>query len=136
MKPTLLDTDTLSFYLRRHPTVRENAAHHIRQHGPLITSMISYYEILNGLYYRDARGQLTNFEELISLHQILPLSLNSVEISARIFADLRRTGRPIGHTDTLIAGVAMANGMQLATNNTAHFERIEGLELVNWLKSA
>ncbi|SDX77002.1 PIN domain-containing protein [Hymenobacter psychrophilus] len=64
----------------------------------------------------------------------MPLTLESVEISAKIFASLKRLGQPIGHTDTLIAGVAMVNRMQLATNNTAHFERIEGLELVNWTK--
>jgi tRNA(fMet)-specific endonuclease VapC len=40
----------------------------------------------------------------------------------------------IGHADTLIAGVAIANELQLVTNNTAHFERIEGLETDNWTK--
>ena len=133
MKPTLLDTDTLSFYLRHHPAVREKAESYMRQHRQLSISLISQYEVLHGLYYRDARRQLAGFEQLLAIHHVLPLTSESVELSARIFAELRRTGQPIGHTDTLIAGVALTHGMQLATNNTAHFERIAGLELANWV---
>ncbi|SES88491.1 type II toxin-antitoxin system VapC family toxin [Hymenobacter actinosclerus] len=134
MKPILLDTDVLSHYLNNESTTVLYAEKYIQEFRQLSISIITHYEVLNGLYYRDARRRLIVFEKFTALHQILPLTLESVEISARIFADLRQTGRPIGHTDTLIAGVAMANGMQLATNNTAHFERIEGLELVNWTK--
>lgn len=75
---------------------------------------------------------MERFEALARLHRVLPLTVESVEISARIEADLRRRGQSIGPTDTLIAGVALANGLHLATNNTAHFERIDGLQLVNW----
>ncbi len=101
----------------------------MRQHRQLSISIISQYEVLHGLYYRDARRQLAGFEQLLAIHQVLPLTTESVELSARVFAQLRHTG----HTDTLIAGVALTHGMQLATNNTAHFERIAGLELVNWV---
>ena len=54
--------------------------------------------------------------------------------AAVIQADLRKKGAEIGHTDTLIAGIAIANGLQLITNNTAHFNRIKGLEMANWTK--
>jgi tRNA(fMet)-specific endonuclease VapC len=37
--------------------------------------------------------------------------------------------------DTLIAAHAMALGAVLVTNNDAHFGRIPGLNVVNWLKS-
>jgi predicted nucleic acid-binding protein len=55
-----------------------------------------------------------------------------VKISAAIQADLRKKRSEIGHTDTLIAGIAIASGLQLVTNNTNHFKRVEGLEIVNW----
>lgn len=95
-------------------------------------SIITYYESLSGLLYKDARQQLGRFQALVGIHRVLPLTVDSVNISATIEADLRRRGSSIGPTDTLIAGVALANGLVLATNNTKHYERIEGLQLVNW----
>ncbi len=97
-------------------------------------SIITYYEILNGLLYKDARKQMERFEEFINLNKIIPLTIKTVKISANIQADLRKKGSEIGHTDTLIAGIAMANEFQLITNNIAHFKRIKGIELANWSK--
>ncbi len=51
-----------------------------------------------------------------------------------IQADLRKKGAEIGHTDTLIAGIAITSDLQLVTNNTNHFKRIKGLNLENWTK--
>lgn len=65
---------------------------------------------------------------------MVPLTIRTVKISANIQANLRKKGTEIGHTDTLIAGVAMASEFQLVTNNTEHFKRIKGLEINNWTK--
>ena len=54
--------------------------------------------------------------------------------AAAIQADLRKKGNEIGHTDTLIAGMAITSGLQLVTNNTDHFNRIKGLEIANWTR--
>lgn len=132
MSLVLLDTDTLTYFLKGNTTVLAHAIQYMRQYGQLDISLVTQYEVLHGLLYRDAKTQLPRFEQMLSRHQVLPLTSESVRISAAIFADLKKQGQPIGHTDTLIAGVALANGLQLATNNTAHFSRIEGLRLVNW----
>lgn len=102
--------------------------------GFINLSIITYYEILNGLLYKDARRQLAKFEMFVALNKVLPLTISTVKISANIQAELRKKRMVIGHTDTLIAGIAIANKLQLVTNNTAHFERIEGLETSNWIK--
>lgn len=134
MKPTLLDTDTVSHLVRRQPIALDWARRYIEEQGALQLSIITYYESLSGLLYKDARQQMGQFQALVKLHIVLPLTVESVNISAGIEADLRRRGLAIGPTDTLIAGVALANGLILATNNTRHFERIEGLELINWTR--
>ena len=54
--------------------------------------------------------------------------------AAAIQADLRKRGTEIGHTDTLIAGIAIKSKLQLVTNYTDHFKRIKGLEIINWTK--
>lgn len=87
---------------------------------------------MSGLLYRDARQQLSHLEAIIALSEILPVTAEAAALSARIEANLRQRGLAIGATDTLIGGVALHHGLVLATNNTRHFERIEGLQLVNW----
>lgn len=42
-------------------------------------------------------------------------------------------GKVIGHNDVLIAGIALEQDMVLITNNTSHFNRIDGLSLDNWI---
>ncbi len=132
MKPSLLDTDILSEFLRGNPRVISNVDEHLKEFGFISLSIITYYEILNGLIYKDAKKQLKKFEEFVELSNVVPLTMRTVRISATIQADLRKKGSSIGHTDTLIAGIAIANKLQLITNNTAHFSRIKGLDIANW----
>lgn len=133
MNKFILDTDTLSEFIKGNNKVTQKISHHISD-GELNLSVITYYEILSGLLYKDARKQLSKFEELMDQSKILPLNARSAKIAAGIEAELRKKGTVIGHTDTLIAGIAIANGLQLVTNNTAHFKRIKELEIVNWTK--
>ena len=132
MKQSMLDTDILSEFLRGNPKVIEKVAEHLKEYGFVSLSIITYYEILNGLLYKDARKQLLKFEDFIQLSKVIPLTLPMAKTAANIQAELRKKGTEIGHTDTLIAGIAITSELQLITNNTNHFKRIKGLEIDNW----
>jgi tRNA(fMet)-specific endonuclease VapC len=134
MKPAILDTDILSEFLRGNKKVIAKVDEHLKEFGFISLSIITYYEILNGLLYKDARKQMLLFEAFAELNKVVPLTIRTVDISANIQAELRKKGTEIGHTDTLIAGVAIASGLQLITNNTTHFKRIKGLDFTNWTK--
>lgn len=134
MKPTLVDTDILSEFLRGNPKVVENAGKYLQAYDAINLSIITYYEILNGLLYKDAKKQLSNFTVFAELNKVLPLTVSAAKQAAQIFADLKKAGQPIGHTDCLIAGIALTNNLQLVTNNSDHFQRIKGLEIKNWLQ--
>ena len=134
MKLSMLDTDILSEFLRGNPKVIAKVDEHLKEHGFISLSIITYYEMLNGLLYKDAKKQLTRFEEFVALNKLIPLTLPMARNAAAIQADLRKKGTEIGHTDTLIAGIAITSALQLVTNNTDHFKRIKGLELANWTK--
>lgn len=134
MKPCMLDTDILSEFLRGNPKVINKVDDHLKEYGFISLSIITYYEILNGLLYKDARKQLTRFEDFVALNKVIPLTLRMAKAAAVIQADLRKNGSEIGHTDTLIAGIAITSELQLVTNNTDHFKRIKGLEITNWSK--
>jgi len=132
MIASMLDTDILSEFLRGNDKVVSNVDEHLKEFGLINLSIITYYEILNGLLYKDARKQLAKFEEFISLNKVIPLTLKMAETAAIIYADLRKKGNEIGHTDTLIAGIALVSELQLITNNTNHFKRINDLNIANW----
>ena len=100
----MLDTDILSEFLRGNEKVVNNVDEYLKQFGFISLSIITYYEILNGLLYKDAKKQLKKFENFVALNNVLLLTLKSTKLSANIQADLRKKGREIGHTDTLIAG--------------------------------
>lgn len=134
MKQSIIDTDILSEFLRGNPNVIAKVDEHLKEFGFISLSIITYYEILNGLLYKDAKKQMAKFEEFVELNKVVPLTIRTVKISANIQADLRKKGTQIGHTDTLIAGVAMASELQLVTNNIEHFRRIKGLAITNWTK--
>ena len=134
MKPSMIDTDILSEFLRGNSKVIERVDEHLKEYGFISLSIITYYEILNGLLYKDARKQLSKFEDFVELNKVIPLTKRMAKIAANIQADLRKKGTEIGHTDTLIAGIAIANELQLVTNNTDHFMRNKGLEIANWTK--
>jgi len=134
MKPAMLDTDIVSEFLRGNKRVVSKIDKYLKEFGFLNLSIITYYEILNGLLYKDAQKQIDRFDKFIELNKVIPLTIHTAKISANIQANLRKNGTEIGHADTLIAGIAIAGSLQLITNNTKHFERIKELEIANWTK--
>ena len=54
---------------------------------------------------------MERFEEFVSLNKVAPLTIRIVKLSAKIQSDLRKKGLQIGHTDTLIAGIAIAGNL-------------------------
>ena len=134
INPSILDTDILSEFLRGNPKVIAKVDEHLEKYGLVSLSIITYYEILNGLLYKDARKQLTKFEEFVELNKVIPLTLPMAKTAATIKAELRKKGTEIGHTDTLIAGIAITSELQLITNNMKHFKHIKGLKIDNWTK--
>jgi tRNA(fMet)-specific endonuclease VapC len=90
MKPSMLDTDILSEFLRGNQKVINKVDEHLKEYGFINISIITYYEILNGLLYKDAKKQLTSFEEFIILNKVIPLTLRMAKTAATIQADLRK----------------------------------------------
>jgi tRNA(fMet)-specific endonuclease VapC len=132
--PVLLDTDILSAVLRRDPAVVARARDYLRIHHRFAFSIITRYEILRGLKARRATKQQAAFDRFCGANTILSLSDAIAVRAAEIYADLFQRGELIGDADILIAATAIVDGRRLVTNNERHFERIEGLNIDNWLK--
>jgi tRNA(fMet)-specific endonuclease VapC len=112
--------------------VVEKLDKYLQEFGFVNISVVTYYEVLNGLYFKDAKSQLARFERFVELNQVLPLTDEIAKKAAEIYASLRKKGMTVGHNDMMIAGTAIVNNMTLVTNNTKHYEKIDDLEIDNW----
>ncbi len=133
MKEILLDSDIISYYMKKRPEVVAKFDNYIKKYGYIYISRISVIEILGGLQIKNAKKQINKFKKFISNHKILDTSESSAEISAKIFADLYKKGKHSGNYDILIAGIAIANNLTLITNNIKDYENIENLSIDNWV---
>jgi tRNA(fMet)-specific endonuclease VapC len=80
-------------------------------------------------------------DEIAAVQKVLtPFDLYAYDAVAcpahygRLRHELEANGQTIGSMDMLIAAHALALGAVLVTNNDAHFSRVAGLRVVNWLK--
>lgn len=133
MKPSLVDTDMLSFFFKGDAAVVAHVNAYCQQYGTLNFSIITYYEIVSGLKRKDARKKLDAFLEFAAQNSVLPLTETAASLAAEQYARLCKSGTPVDDIDLLIAGIALANDLVLVTHNTRHFERITGLELADWI---
>jgi tRNA(fMet)-specific endonuclease VapC len=69
---------------------------------------------------------------LLNHVRILPFDEDAARSSALIGVDLKRSGKPIGPIDTLIAGTALSTRATLVTHNRREFQRVPGLKTVDW----
>ncbi len=132
MRASLIDTDILSMFFRNDPEVTAYFASYLTRHKKINISIITHYEVMSGLMHRDARKKTALFLDFVSKNNVLPLTEQSVKISAEIYAELRKAGKPLDDIDLLIAGVAVADNLVLATHNQKHFARIKRLEVEDW----
>ncbi len=129
MRRYLLDTNIISFYLKGDTSLKEKVLNNI---GSIAISIISYYEIVSGLQSINAVKRIDEFDKFCELIDIINLDRVSILASCKIYSSLKKSGNLIDDIDILIAGIAKSNNLVMVTDNTQHFERIEGLKVENW----
>jgi len=129
----LLDTDTVIYSLKGHPTVKINLERH--RNAILKISVVTLMELYYGAYKSQKvmsnLGKIKSIEEAI---EIVPLGRESAEVFAMLKATLQKAGTSLDDFDLILAACAFAHDLVLVTNNIKHFKRIEGLRLANWTR--
>jgi len=127
----LLDTDTVIYFFKG----RGGVAQRLLQTSPseVALSSISLYELHVGVV-RSAQPErtLSQLQELLKLVVLLPFDDAAAQAAAEVRGRLERAGAVIGTLDTLIAGVAIAQGLTLVTHNLSEFQRVPNLRLEDW----
>ncbi len=128
----LVDTDILSLYIRNSPKVVAEAQNYLRKNQVFTFSAITRFEILRGMKVKNASAQLKFFDLFCSQNEIIELNDKIIVKAADIYADLYKKGQIIGDADILIAATAIEKNLAVVTNNKSHFNRITGLQVLNW----
>lgn len=99
-------------------------------------SSITWSELCFGLALRPEAIRLARLLEAFGrIARILPWDANAAKQHGRLRAAQRLKGQPIGDFDEMIAAHAISVGAILVTDNTRHFDRIDGLITENWLRA-
>ena len=138
MNKALLDTDIYSKILKAVDSkVVQNTSAYRKIHRQLTVSAVTAMEIVQGLQRVGASDRrLERFRDALAREETLVFDGKTADLAGQISGDLIRTGQQIGRFDPMIAAVAVINGLDLVTGNTAHYQRIQplgySLKLTNW----
>ncbi len=91
----------------------------------LATTVLTYFELFSRIYHRDLKREERILRNLLKLMHVLDLDEVSADRAAEIMSRLLRAGRPVNAIDVLIAGIALANGVEEVVTRDSDFEVIE-----------
>ena len=121
----LLDTNVISELTRDIPDPR--VVEFLAERDDVWVSSILIHEVEYGvrlLPQGDRRNRLSSMQAAILsgyAHRILPLDRAGAEWAATFRANARRSGHTVDMVDALVAGIARANAVTVATRNVADF---------------
>jgi tRNA(fMet)-specific endonuclease VapC len=126
----ILDSDHCIAILRKQLDVSAR----VNLQVPLFVTTLTVSELTFGAH-KSARvaHNLAQVDVLLEGMAILPFGTAAARRHGELKDILRRAGTPLAELDLQIASIALSRGLPLVTHNTAHFNRIPGLVLVDWL---
>ena len=130
----VLDTNIISYAIRNRDKGLMAKLAEMGRHQ-VCTSVLVKFELEYGGYLRDSAKLWASIRGILGGLEILPLIAGDSEAIARLAAELRSLGTPIGPIDTLIAGHVLARGFTLVTHNTKHFSLVKGLRVEDWCEA-
>ncbi len=121
-----LDTSVLIDYYRKKEKSKSYFFHLADKYEDFAISTISEFEVYIGsneekdLFWDDFFGKVIS----------IPFDSATNKIAIKIDRNLKKISKQIDTPDLMIAACAISHGLKLATLNSKHFSRIEGLEIV------
>lgn len=125
-----LDTDFLVNFLRD----KKEEAEFIKKNEmdkDFATTYVNAFELYYGAYKSaEIQNNLKAISLLLSRINILNFSNESVKKAGEILAKLEKAGIAIEFRDIFIGTIALVNNYSIKTYNIRHFNRIEGLDVL------
>ena len=123
----LADTCLLIEYFRKTEKRNAKLMALFNRNYKFCTAAITHYEIFTGAL----PIQLDFWENFLAKTEILPLDKKAAQKAVEINRNLKSQRKQIGLADLFIAATAIANDLPFSTLNTKHFDRVEGLIIVD-----
>lgn len=135
MEKFCLDTNVISDFMRKDANVDKNMRTAMKDDNSIIfIPTIVFYEVARGLKAAGKTRRLQEFFALYKNFQHLFFDRDSYAVinkATEIYVQLHKS-QQIEDADIFIAAIALVNDCTLVTANVRHFERVEGLKIVNW----
>ena len=130
-----LDTNIISYLLKKDAQIQKHMAIAIDNEYEFVMIPIVYYEVSRWLLEKRAVRRQAEFNQMCEEMPLIETSKSVWDKAAALYVNTRRIGKSVGgDADLFIAAFCIVNDYTLVTNNTRHFENIDGLKLVNWKK--
>jgi len=126
----MLDTDTVSFLVRKDTSVIKNLIKH--EDDEICISAISYAELCFGLEKKGSEKLFTEMNLIMAKLSIVDFDDLQSELYGKIRLGLEKSGSPLGDMDMLIAAAALSADAILVTHNIKHFSKIKGIRVEDW----
>lgn len=130
MNGYLLDTNVCVEFFKKNSRI----GHRMEQleSGQLYISVITLAELKYGAQKSDRQQHHLNLIESF-LDEVEVLSIDMcIDKFASEKVRLSKAGSLVDNFDLLIGATAVHHGLTLVTNNTKHFQRIQGIQLEDW----
>lgn len=122
----VVDTDLVIDYLR-------GKGHGVALVRDLIRTGRLRLTSVSGFELRVGSDLVNRRDDIMALfrNRTIPLDLQAALYAGEVASQLKAAGSPIGFADYLQAGICLRHRLPFATRNNKHFNRIDGLELVD-----
>ncbi len=128
----LLDTSVCVEHSRSRSSIEQHLAK-LPEDAEVFLCSIVLAELWHGFEKSQKRNNSEAvLQKFIEKFDSLPFDDSCARIYGKIMRELERQGNTIGGNDLLIAAIALANNLQVVTNNLSHFDRVPGLVCEAW----
>jgi tRNA(fMet)-specific endonuclease VapC len=129
----MLDTNICIYIIKQKPLSVKQKFESF-EIGELCISSITVSELMYGVYKsQQVKRNLQALEKFLMPFEIVEFDFDAAIAYGKIRSALEKKEQVIGGMDMQIAAHAMSLDMTVITNNVKEFQRVEGLELENWV---
>ena len=122
----VIDTSIFIEYLRKNDKANTQL-YKVPENVQFYISAVTFYELIMGATTKEKRGDI---DKLTSEIPILSFNEEVAVKAGEIYHYLKKENKMIEFRDIFIASTCLVNELPIKTLNIKHFERIQGLEVI------
>ncbi|MGH7171910.1 MAG: type II toxin-antitoxin system VapC family toxin [Gemmataceae bacterium] len=137
MRRYLLDTGIAGHLIAKRKGVDERVRQAVLQGTRVGICMPVLGELWAGMYGSDSRDRnIQQMKHALARLRIWPFDRKAAEEYGRIFAELKRLGRPMQQIDIQIAAIAFGLGKCTVVSGDSDLAAVPGLKVENWVSGS